>query len=349
MKDRTMRPVCDFSDQEQLCQTLNKAGVPHDPKWRTLILFMRGLRNYHVLTDTQKSAIQELVVNTLKEKNFSDENYHRVVARKQEIINGPCHNKLQSALAETAAMVKEFRALLTRRSGDVSSLENVTVKAIQENSDPDAMIAQIRQAFRELAETMQSDAASLERISRTDSLTNLNNRRAFDEFMESAVQGWLQHRSSPLTLMMIDIDHFKLFNDNYGHRIGDQALATVASLIRRQCEAHQTHSKLSVFPARYGGEEFAVVMPGVDEALARDWAEELRGSVARYNFIIRDADGDVLKRGIHITVSIGVGSMQESWRGAYVENLIDAADKALYAAKAAGRNQVVVHGELIGR
>lgn len=335
------REHCDFSCTEKLCLTLDKAGVPADGKWRTLILYMRSLDSYDFLTDRQKIQIQELMVRTLKEKDYTDTNYKRILVEKERILTEPCNRKLEAAIEETAALVNDFKGLVLKRKGSVQDLETATVSAVQRGLDPEALVAEMRTAFKQVVTAMEQDAENLSQISRTDSLTGLNNRRALDEYLQVAVKAW-EKGGGTIALMMIDIDHFKKFNDNYGHRIGDQALATVAKIMK-ECglDRYESNEK-RFFPARYGGEEFTVVMPGAAARDALIVAEDIRERVERYNFIIRDAEGGVLKRGIQITVSIGVADMSDAWQGALVENLVDSADKALYTAKNEGRNLSMV-------
>lgn len=331
-------PACIFSHAEPLCRTLDKAGVPPDSKWRTLILYMRGIEAYDFLSQSQKEKIQKLVLKTLQEKDFSDSKFHEVMHLQEEIINDPCNKKLHNALSETAGMVEEFRKLLRNRGADVQSLGHSTVHTLEEGGDPEALIQSLKESFQEIVGIMRRDADNLDQLSRTDGLTGLMNRRSLDEYLESCLEHW-QKEDETFSLLMLDIDHFKNFNDRFGHRIGDQALATVAKLMQRACESLATEG-LECFTARYGGEEFSIVLPLVEEEQAEAIAEDLRQSIRRYNFIIRDSNGDVIKRNINITVSIGVAQMNPQWRGAFLENLVDAADKALYKAKSQGRNQV---------
>lgn len=335
--------TCHFSCSEPLCQTLDKVGVPADGKWRTLILYMRGIEAYDFLSESQKMSIQNLVLETLQQRDYSDEKFHEIMNRQEQILNSPCNNKLQSALSETAQMVEDFRKLMLRRGGDVQKLGSTTVKTLENGGDPDAMIKTLKESFTEIVEVMQRDAENLSQLSKTDGLTGLMNRRALDEYLENCIETW-KNEEQVFSVMMIDIDHFKKFNDRFGHRIGDQALATVARLMKRQCQSLEAET-VECFSARYGGEEFCMVLPLVEEEQAEAIADELRQSVERYNFIIRDSNGDIIKRNIHITVSIGVAQMNPEWRGAYLENVMDAADKALYKAKADGRNQVCRAGK----
>lgn len=329
---------CVFTNSSPLCRTLDKAGVPADGKWRTLILYMRGIETYDFLSEVQKSQIQSLVIETLQQKDFSEENFQRIMRRHEEIIHSPCKLKLQAAISETAEMIEEFRKLLRRRGGDVECLGVTTVQTLEEGGDPEELIASLKDSFHQIVEILRRDADSLDLLSRTDALTGLMNRRALDDFLELCVERW-KNEDKTFSMLMVDIDNFKNFNDRFGHRIGDQALVTIAKLISHQCTLLNGEG-LECFSARYGGEEFTVVLPLVEEEQAEAIAEDLRDRVERYNFVIRDTDGEIIKRNIHITISIGVAEINPSWRGAYIENVVDAADRALYRAKAFGRNRV---------
>jgi diguanylate cyclase (GGDEF)-like protein len=146
--------------------------------------------------------------------------------------------------------------------------------------------------------------------------------------------------NNALSFILLDIDHFKNFNDTYGHRIGDQALAAVAKNLSNRFSQLQAETKADSFVARYGGEEFAVVMPLVTMRDAFSAAEMVRKKVEEYNFIIRDGEGKILKSDIHLTVSIGVAGLNTAWLHP-VEQLLEKADQALYAAKSEGKNKVI--------
>jgi diguanylate cyclase (GGDEF)-like protein len=155
-----------------------------------------------------------------------------------------------------------------------------------------------------------------------DPLTSLPNRRALDDRLQ---QEWarFQRHGGPLSLVMADIDNFKRVNDTYGHSVGDHVLQEVGQAIAGQC-------RLTDLPARYGGEEFAVLMPGESAPDATRMAERCRQAVEA----VRVAVGQEVVR---VTASFGVADS----RGlASPEALIESADQALYAAKAAGRNVV---------
>ncbi|WP_426141263.1 diguanylate cyclase domain-containing protein [Pseudomonas sp. DWP3-1-2] len=169
----------------------------------------------------------------------------------------------------------------------------------------------------------------LQRLMNSDGLTGLSNRRHFDEYLELEWRRATREQSQ-LSLMMIDVDFFKAYNDSFGHLEGDEALRQVAKAIRAGC------SRPSDLPARYGGEEFALVLPNTSPGGARLLAEKLRMTVAGMNIPhIAPVPGSSL------TISVGVATMIPSV-GSNSRQLIQEADKGLYAAKHNGRNQVSV-------
>ena len=155
---------------------------------------------------------------------------------------------------------------------------------------------------------------------RTDNLTTLANRRAFNEKMGETME--LARQGRPFCLLMLDIDHFKKFNDECGHLIGDKLLKHVAKEIRGACPA-------SAIPCRYGGEEFAVIFSGPMD-LAAVTAEKIRRAIEEIAFTVRGRDIDV-------TISIGLASMQ---KGENSKEVIARGDAAMYLAKKSGRNNV---------
>jgi diguanylate cyclase (GGDEF)-like protein len=164
----------------------------------------------------------------------------------------------------------------------------------------------------------------LAELAATDGLTGLPNRRQLDSVLK---QEWARaiRSGQPLSLLMIDVDHFKCFNDRHGHHFGDQALRTVALTI---CASIRRPGDLA---ARYGGEEFLVVLPGTDLQGARVIAENIRAAIQALDPVVHDADP--------ITVSIGIAS--ERPRATERQSgLFGVADKALYQAKRNGRNRV---------
>ena len=328
-------PAC----SDAVCAMLDRVGVPRNSKWRGLILYMRGIKDYDFLDNEQKEQIQALVMEVLKTRDFSDDKFREVIKTNERILSAPWNRALTRTLQETASLVQEFQETLFRHKGGVQKLENVTVEAVETGGDVERMLGTIRRGFREMASMIEEDAEKMVAMSLTDALTGIHNRRAFDSHIGKAVDHAVAE-GQPLSLFMCDIDFFKRFNDEHGHRIGDQALVVVGSILKGFAEEIKQLEDRDIFPARYGGEEFAVTLADIGKDEAEELAEIIRRKIERYNFVIRDPDGQILVGGIKINVSIGVAELLADCPSPNVDHLVDAADKALYVAKSSGRNQV---------
>ena len=182
----------------------------------------------------------------------------------------------------------------------------------------------LENATRELERANQELAA----LSITDPLTRLYNRRHFDSVISEEVER-SRRIGSPLSLMMLDIDHFKRINDTYGHPFGDECLRQVATIIR------QNAKRAGDLAARFGGEEFILVLPANDIEHASLVAESIRSGIEA--LVIEHAGHSV-----SVTISIGVACLVMDMQTG-IEPLIGAADAALYRAKRNGRNQIATH------
>jgi diguanylate cyclase len=173
---------------------------------------------------------------------------------------------------------------------------------------------------------LQQNLETVRNEALTDPLTGLANRKFFDQMLERAV---IESRANgePLSLLLTDIDHFKKFNDSYGHLTGDQVLRLVAQAVRHNVKGQD-------LAARYGGEEFAIVLPNTPLRQALTVADHIRRGVVLKELIKRST-GENLGR---VTISVGVATLRKGETG---PGLIERADASLYAAKRTGRNRVV--------
>ncbi|WP_051822342.1 GGDEF domain-containing protein [Desulfonatronum thiodismutans] len=328
---------------EDLCGTMDRLGVPRESKWRGLIMYMRSIRDYEFLTPEQREQAQELVMEVLRKRDFSEEAFRKLLRGNEGIINDQWRAKLTEALQDTALLIKQFQDVLVHRKNDVQELGVMTLETIQSEQPLDEMVRGIQGGFQRIEGLLQNDLETIVTMGLTDDLTKLNNRRALDAFLSRAVSEAVAS-GNPLSMIFMDIDHFKKFNDDYGHLVGDQALVTVAAMIRSFVEFQANLNSREFFPARFGGEEFALVLPETSGEEAVALAETIRKKIENYNFLVRDADGEVLSAGIKITVSAGVAELHAGCGLCPgISSLIDAADKALYQAKKGGRNKVELY------
>ena len=203
----------------------------------------------------------------------------------------------------------------------VQTLSTATRRVQRENKTLEKQLLESTSEVDKLREHLEQ----VRRDATTDALTNLANRKAFDEELERACAE-AASSGQPLTLAVIDIDHFKGFNDTWGHQTGDQVIRYVASVIGRMAPPPR-------FAARYGGEEFGLIFPGESAAMVRQTLEEIREEVCS-RILRRRSTQEELG-----AVSVSAGFAERRVAEASHE-LMERADAALYASKHAGRNRV---------
>jgi two-component system, cell cycle response regulator len=207
----------------------------------------------------------------------------------------------------------------------ISSLSSKNQALLEMNRE---LEAKIHERTHELAEAN----TRLAQLAVTDGLTGLYNHRHFHERLTLEVER-SQRSGLPLSLLMLDVDNFKLFNDTHGHPAGDEVLRQLARVLTDTRRANDV-------VARYGGEEFAVILVDTAKFTAAKVAERVRERVAGHDF------SDAAQKAGKISVSVGVATFPED--GTDAEGLVRSADTALYAAKRAGRNRVVLYTLALG-
>jgi diguanylate cyclase len=286
-------------------------------------------------------ALTRLINHDRLNAESVDEFYHQFLATDPNQAElDAASRKIQSAVGEVAEQIgsssvrhqsfadglEGFAGALAdgkATSGQAQALLSLTREIGQDHKQ---LHDRLGQTMREL-DVLRTQLDRLEREARRDALTGIGNRAQFDRQLRAAVSR-VKREHQPLCLMMIDIDHFKRFNDLYGHQMGDQVLKLVAhQLALVGGEKHQ--------PARYGGEEFALIVAGEGLAEAKALAETLRRKVEGRKVVNRRT-GETLGQ---VTLSVGVTDFRD---GESAAELVHRADEAMYRAKAAGRNCVVV-------
>jgi diguanylate cyclase len=214
--------------------------------------------------------------------------------------------------ARTAAQVRAVIEMLIKSTREMLATNNALEQRLAVSKDEISNLQQSLEAIR---------AESL-----TDPLTGLGNRKYFDRMIEQEVQNALA-TNQPLSLLMFDIDHFKSFNDSYGHLTGDQVLRLVGLSLKQAIKGQDV-------TARYGGEEFAVLLPNTALRQALTVADHIRRAVMAKE-LKKKSTGEILGR---VTISVGVSMFKPDDD---TDSLIERADACLYAAKRAGRNRVI--------
>lgn len=256
--------------------------------------------------------------------------------------------KLQEQLASVMAYIGESRDGVAAYGRTLEEVSGGFEKSDSENGDLHNLLTSVMTATRTIehqnaelegklkessdeVSRLHEDLEDMRREAMTDPLTGISNRKVFDNTMRRAAMEAMED-GEPLSLLMIDIDHFKRFNDDFGHQVGDQVLRLLANTLTQSIKGQDT-------AARYGGEEFGVILPNTPLKAAASVAETIRKSVASRKVRNRTTQKDMGQ----ITVSIGVGTLEF---GEPIGQLISRADQALYAAKGQGRNRVVDEDEI---
>jgi diguanylate cyclase len=231
-----------------------------------------------------------------------------------------------SAMSYSESLADASRKLgVADREGLRTIIESLVVTTKEVEKANHALEARLKASKHEILQ-LQHNLETVRHESLTDPLTTLANRKSFDLTIEKAIAK-AQKSGEPLSLLMIDIDHFKQLNDTFGHLTGDQVLRLVARVFEQNVKGQD-------LAARYGGEEFAIVLPRTPPHRAGTMAEQIRNAVMAKP-LMRRSTGEQLGR---ITISVGLATLRTHDTA---QSFIGRADAALYAAKRRGRNRVM--------
>ncbi|WP_137045004.1 GGDEF domain-containing protein [Pseudolabrys sp. FHR47] len=234
-----------------------------------------------------------------------------------------------STYTESLAGMSEAIGASSDREGLRAIVEGLVATAKEMEESNQKLEERLNASKAEINE-LQVNLEAVRTESLTDPLTQLANRKFFDTTLQDAIN-FARENDEPLSLMLTDIDHFKKFNDTFGHLTGDQVLRLVAMSVKQNVKGQDT-------AARYGGEEFAVILPNTVLRSALTVADHIRRAVMTKELMKRST-GEHLGR---VTISIGVASLQADDTAA---TLIERADACLYAAKRNGRNCVLCEAD----
>lgn len=221
---------------------------------------------------------------------------------------------------------RELKTHLGARKEIEGRLQSLVANLSRQKEDLELLVDTVASHGDQINDQMHQHLNSIELLARADSLTGLWNRRSLDETLEKEWQRCQRNRTQ-LALLVIDIDHFKNFNDSFGHQAGDECLIKVARVLSSMAR------RATDMVARFGGEEFVVLLPDCDLIEAAAIADEARERVSR---LAMDNPGTTTG---HITLSIGAAACRPD-QGGSTEALFESADTALYQAKHAGRDRV---------
>ncbi len=317
-------------------------NVPATPQnFEVWFTFARGTlpdlnKTINILISSKRPLDAEtnrsLFVNYIGGSTDWDAHYTQISAELHKVLR-EAQGFLAATLTDNRKEVEDLGAVASQIQGNahpraiIKALMGELSKSLSRAS---ALEAQFNASLHELGNIREKLSITAERA-KIDPLTGIGNRLALDEFIRRSQLNSME-TGEPLSVLLIDIDHFKSFNDKFGHQFGDEVLRLISHVLRNRLRKDD-------LAVRYGGEELLGILPNADLDVCFDAAERIRQTISRRQVRVR-ATGEILAS---VTVSIGVAQFV---LGEPLANLIARCDRALYAAKRAGRNRTVTEREL---
>jgi diguanylate cyclase len=282
------------------------------------------------LTEADLEQIYETYLSHIKTTDRIDKVGARVIGEIDDVMTLVSDALGMSASYEASLSDATEKLSVANNRDQLKVVIDMLVKSTGEMRDTNKVLEERLALSKTEISNLQQSLEAIRAESLTDPLTGLGNRKYFDRSIEMAVQTALA-TGEPLSLLMFDIDHFKSFNDSYGHLTGDQVLRLVGMSLKQTIKGQD-------ITARYGGEEFAVVLPNTALRQALTVADHIRRAVMSKE-LKKKSTGEILGR---VTISVGVSMLKP---GDDTDSLIERADACLYAAKRNGRNRVICEAD----
>jgi diguanylate cyclase len=278
------------------------------------------------LTEADLEQIYETYLSQIKTTDRIDKVGARVIGEIDDVMTLITEALDMSASYDDSLSGATKKLAVARNRDQVKAIVEGLVKSTRDMRETNKALENRLTLSKSEISNLQQSLEAIRAESLTDPLTGLGNRKYFDRSIEMAVQNAIAN-GEPLSLLMFDIDHFKSFNDSYGHLTGDQVLRLVGMSLKQTIKGQD-------ITARYGGEEFAVVLPNTALRQALTVADHIRRAVMAKE-LKKKSTGEILGR---VTISVGVSMLKP---GDDTDALIERADACLYAAKRNGRNRVI--------
>jgi len=282
------------------------------------------------LSETDLDQIYDTYLSHVKSTDRIDKVGSRVVHEIEDVMSLITDALGMSASYDDSLSGATQKLSAAQNRDQVKAVIEQLVASTKEMRDTNKALEDRLSLSRQEITNLQQNLEAIRVETLTDPLTTLGNRKYFDRAIAAAVQS-ASACGEPLSLLMLDIDHFKSFNDNYGHLTGDQVLRLVAMSLKQTIKGQD-------LTARYGGEEFAVVLPSTALRQALTVADHIRRAVMAKE-LKKKSTGEILGR---VTISVGVSMLKPDDD---TDALIERADACLYAAKRNGRNRVICEAD----
>ncbi len=288
----------------------------------------------------QGATFTDQLIETLFEAFCVDEQIRPILARKADALSATAGEFLASLdavgsnVASYDQAIGAFQAKVSEADTDIGThVATLFVESRRVRLENARLQGELVKAATQIV-SVKRTLGDVVRDTRTDSLTGIGNRRAFDESLNAAMRE-ASETGVPFALVIADIDHFKRFNDVHGHPFGDEVLKLVSRTVSENIKGRDT-------AARHGGEEFSIVLPATTLKNAKTIAEQVRVAIASKRIVRRNTGQEF--GGVTLSFGVAEGAPGES-----TESLIARADAALYEAKRSGRNRVCIAGPRMAR
>jgi diguanylate cyclase len=328
---------------QRALELMKTYGSSADPRsydvWYTYVSGHKPAMNEAIKKITaENGSLSDGDVDKLYDEHLAAQRIARDTEKASVLMLGEIEQVMEmidTALGSTARYGESLQAFSNDLTGPVdrtrvreliATVVRATHQVTETNQQLEARLKETRSEIESLRETLE--CVRVEAV--TDPVTGIGNRKHFQDMLHKSVE-ISEAQQKPLALIVIDIDHFKRFNDLYGHLTGDQVLRLVSMTMREQVKSKATL-------ARFGGEEFGIIMPEMTLSAARLIADSIRQSVLKRELVKRST-GESLGK---ITVSVGVASYRPGEGGTA---LLERADQCMYVAKRTGRNKTVTDEE----
>jgi diguanylate cyclase len=288
------------------------------------------LARHGKLTEGDLEQIYETYLSHIKTTDRIDKVGARVIGEIDDVMKLLSEALGMSAVYDASLSGASDKLQSANSREQIKAIVETLVRSTREMRETNKALEDRLTLSKNEISNLQQSLEAIRAESLTDPLTGLGNRKYFDRMIGMAVQSALAS-GEPLSLLLFDIDHFKSFNDSYGHLTGDQVLRLVGLSLKQTIKGQD-------ITARYGGEEFAVVLPNTAMRQALTVADHIRRAVMAKE-LKKKSTGEILGR---VTISVGVSMLKE---GDDTDALIERADACLYAAKRNGRNRVICEAD----
>jgi len=285
-----------------------------------------------------KKAWTDSIASSLYEKHIADDRLSKILDETTKEVGDELKSVMQ-VLQRAGQDAANYEKALEGAGGELKeisdprSIRDIVDHLVKATATMQDRSQELESKLTETNKQVELLQGNLDRVkieAMTDSLSGLSNRKRFDEVLKAEMKT-AKKTGKSLALLFCDIDHFKRFNDTWGHQTGDQIIRFVSSTLKRNVSKNH-------LVARYGGEEFAIVMPVTKLSKAKDIAENIRNLIERKKLVRKSTNEDLGR----VTISMGLSLYRDTDE---IEELIERADMALYASKQNGRNQLSVDAD----